>query len=221
MNRYECPTCNIKCRDATDYARHLESNKHLQNVGEVEDNETEVQDIRKMDEDEARKYIHAHKYFDDANLGIADHKRKLKQFGRWLKEREAFATKTPAQIQIDKQKIRDDYPDDENEDQSLQDERFERLKMAEYAGSSQELNDLTFKIDMFMSRQESNRKFWQTPALLAAEAIARDRMITELKRKDKAGANAKSQAQGEAARAELKKKIYEAELAKLELRFGN
>jgi len=218
---YDCLTCNYSGKDNYDLQKHFKTSKHLEAVGEGDDFETDLQDIRKMEEDEARKYIHAHKYFDDANLGIADHKRKLKQFGRWLKEREAFATKTPTQIQIDKKKITDEYPDvDGEEDSSIVEERQQRLKLAEYAGSSQELNDLTFKIDMFMSRQEGNRKFWQIPALLAAEAIARDRMITELKRKDKAGANAKAELQGREAKEALNKKILEVEIAKLELRYG-
>jgi hypothetical protein len=220
MSRYECLTCNYTGKDNYDLQKHFKTIKHLEAVGEADDMETEVQDIRLMEEEEARKYIHAHKYFDDANLGIADHKRKLKQFGRWMEQRKAFATKTPTQIQIDKQKIMDEYPDVEDEDESIVEERTHRLNMAEYSGSSQELNDLTFKIDMFMSRQEGNRKYWYTPALLAAEAIARDRMLKELKRKDKVGAAAKAELQGREAREALNKKILEVEIAKLELRYG-
>lgn len=194
---FSCIECGFEGKDKYALDRHNETEKHKEKIGVKLIDNLELQDIRKMNDDERRTYIRRHRYFKvEHSPQIADHYRKSERFLYIMDLLNKNPSKlSPKEMAQRKQEIRDEYPDDYEGDEIK--ERIERL---EY--DLDNLDELIAEKDMLMIYFTTiGMKVTSAKALADAEEAVRKRMLIELESVNVA--NAKNQRK----QAELELKI--------------
>lgn len=185
---YNCITCGFTGKDNYDLKRHNETKKHMEAIS-FTTSEEEVEDFRNWSNEETNKYIINHKWFIKADPVMADYKRKQARFREILDKLENNKlVKSPSEKQRQIQKIKDEYPDvesDEDEDEDIQNERLRRIEALDYSLSQNEIENLIIEKDtllLFLCERQKDGCHLRHVAL--REKI-RDKMIAFLNNKDK------------------------------------
>lgn len=214
---FSCSVCGFKGKDTFDLNRHNETEKHKLNLGMKLDIQ-ELKDIRLMDDDERKKYIHSHRYFrEEYSPQLADFFKKQDRFRYIIKVLHENPSKlTPKQMERRIKEIKDQYPDDYEGNEII-----ERLDRLQYANDIDNLDELIAEKDRFMIYFTGMGMNVASPKALAqAEMAVKKRMILELESFEKAKLlleekTAKEMAKTTKQKAELELKIKLLELKTL------
>lgn len=172
---FNCVLCGFEGKDKYALDRHNETDKHMENLGISIADKLELKDIRLMNDDERRTYIRRHRYFKvEHSPQLADHFKKSERFKYIKNLLNSNPTKLSLkQMELRKQEIRDEYPDDYEGD-----EIKERIEMLEY--DLDNLEEFIAEKDILMLYFTGpGMKIASAKALGDAEECVRKRMMLE------------------------------------------
>lgn len=174
---YICVDCGFKGKDNWALNDHKMTDKHKLIVGSKLVDKLELQDIRLMSDDDAKTYIHRHRYFTkEYSPGLTEYHRRKDIYEKNKKILEASKSKmSMTEKAALKKQISEEYSTDDDCD-----EKNERLRALDY--DHEDINRIQDEMQEFMVYWTTGegKKHTNSKALAEAEDFVRKRMLLEL-----------------------------------------